>query len=274
MLSRLLIAAFVFLLPLTAQAQDAFERVEKTKILRCGYVVYPPLFTRDPNTGAFGGIFYDLTESIAKKAEWKVEWAVETDYSTYAEDMRTHKYDAYCAGKWPLVSDSKVSLFTQPLFFAGMGVFVRADDNRFDGKSLDDLNSEANTVAVVDGSGNLHVASMTVPKVKQLAIPQNSDFTMLLEMVRTKKADFTFLDRMVIDEYHKKNPGAFKNLFEDRPVRIFANVWAFPLGEDHLRDVFDTAAHELLNDGEVDRILAKYEPVPGKSFYRVDLPYK
>ena len=56
-------------------------------------------------------------------------------------------------------------------------------------------------------------------------------------------------------------------------LRVFANSYAFRMGEDKFKAMIDVAIDELVFEGTIDRILKKYETVPSQ-FLRVTLPYK
>jgi len=77
-MKKLILTLFLVLMPFLALAADkekesAFDRVMRTKTLRCGYTIYPPFFSKDPNTGEFSGLFHDFTEQIGKELGIKIE---------------------------------------------------------------------------------------------------------------------------------------------------------------------------------------------------------
>jgi ABC-type amino acid transport substrate-binding protein len=78
---------------------------------------------------------------------------------------------------------------------------------------------------------------------------------------------------MVVQEFLKTNPGALRQVQPDKPLRVFGNALAVKKGEIELRDFFDVALEELLNDGSIGKILAKYDAT-GSSFYPIALPYR
>lgn len=49
-----------------AREESIYDRLNKTGKLRCGYINYAPGLYRDPNTGAFQGIFYEVMSKCAK----------------------------------------------------------------------------------------------------------------------------------------------------------------------------------------------------------------
>src|SRR5262249_13075574 len=79
-----------------ARPPTAFERVTASGTLRCAYIVIPPRFVKDPQTGGFSGIAYDIVEEMAKSLNLKVDWAEEVNFGTLAEGLKTGRYDAVC----------------------------------------------------------------------------------------------------------------------------------------------------------------------------------
>ena len=108
----------------------AFKRIEKTGVMVCGYIDYKMYSYKDPLTGKMAGIFYDLTENIARNAGYKTRW-VETTYATLTEDLRLEKFDVFCGGLWPSINEAKVLRYSIAAFYAGLGIYVRKDDTRF-----------------------------------------------------------------------------------------------------------------------------------------------
>ncbi|MGD9649848.1 MAG: substrate-binding periplasmic protein [Dongiaceae bacterium] len=246
-------------------------RIERTKTIRCGYVAYTPFIIKDPNTGQLSGIFHELTEKLGEAMKLKIEWVAETSFATYVEDMRRGKYDVYCGGLWPM-ADVRDIIYTAPVFYSAMGVFVRGDDTRFDDGNWRRLNDPQYKVANIDGEMSAIVQNVELPKATPVALSHFTEISALALEVTGKKADATIIDFAPAYEYLAKNPGALKNIARE-PVRIFENVWSFPKGELELQAAFNTAVKELIYNGAVERTLVKYEKHPG-SFYRLSPAYQ
>jgi len=104
-------------------------------------------------------------------------------------------------------------------------------------------------------------------------LTQLSPFSQNLLNIVTKKADVTFAEPGIVDLFLKNNPGSLKELAPKQPLRIFGNCFVFKVGQPEFKDMINTVIEEMLNSGEFDRILKKYEPAPN-SVYRVAAPYK
>jgi polar amino acid transport system substrate-binding protein len=251
-------------------AKDAAERILDTRKMTCGYVVYAPYLMKDPNTGKFSGIFYDLTQKIAEIADFETEWAVETTYGALPEDIRSQKYDIFSGGLWPQVKQAKDVNYSKASFYAGLGIYVRANDYRFD-DDYRKLDNPRYRITTIDGEMSQIVQQSDFSNASVLGLPDVSDNSLLAENVATGKADATFIEKAVANLYLLKNPGTLRNLCDERPIRIFENTWAFAHNAPRLKSVIDTAVKEMLYSGFVDKVLAKYEQVP-ESFYRVRAP--
>ena len=62
------------------QPQTVYDRVMRTKTLRCGYHTWAPYLVKDANSGAMSGIYFDYVEKLAASLNLKVEWAEEVGY--------------------------------------------------------------------------------------------------------------------------------------------------------------------------------------------------
>ncbi len=253
-----------------ANAQPAFERVTRTRTLRCGWINYPPCFMKDPNTGKFSGIFYDLTEALAAAMNLKVEYTTETSFGMASQDLAAGRFDLVCSNLWPSASRALAMEFATPVSYSLICAYVRANDHRFD-KNLDAMNRSEIKLASMDGEMASIITRADFPQAQEVALPHNAEIALLIENVVTSKADGTFLETAIARQWLEKNPGTIRNPAPERPVRVFGNCLAFAKGETQLRDAFNLAIEQLLNSGTFAKIEAKYAK-PG-DFYPVALPY-
>jgi polar amino acid transport system substrate-binding protein len=250
----------------------AYERVMRTNTLRCGYILAPLIFTQDPNTGEMGGIYKESTDVLAKKLDLKVEW-METNFGTVVQDLIDGKIDAHCGGIWPSPARAKQLLFSQPHSFSSYGVFVRADDHRFDEKPLEQLNDPSVKILTLDGDMSAIIYKSQFSKASNISLPQNSEVSQMLEHVLTKKADMTFIDIATASEFLLKNPNSIRELYPNKPLRLLPIAYAVAKGEQQLMEMLDVALVEARYEGAFEPILKKYEKRPG-DFYRVARPFE
>ena len=252
--------------------QTVFDRIMKTRVLRCGYVPYAPYLMKDPKTGEISGIFHDLTEKMAALLSLKVEWTTETSFVTFVEDIKSGRYDVYCGGLWPESAKAYGVQYSMPVNYVGLGIYVRKDDPRFDaGYSI--LNAPEYKFATLDGEMSQLIKAEDFPRAAESSHTQHSDIGQLLTDVLTKKADAVIVERSVIAEYEMTNPAAFKDVTQGHLIRLYPNTWAVKMGENNLIAMINTTLDEMLNSGFVEKTVKKYEKAPG-SFYPVARPFR
>ncbi|NTU76509.1 MAG: amino acid ABC transporter substrate-binding protein [Alphaproteobacteria bacterium] len=250
----------------------AYDRVLSSGTLRCGYILYPPNLMRDPATGDFSGIFYDLTQDLARRLNFKVEWVEEVSWATYIEGLKLHRYDAMCSGAWSSAAEGRMVGYSRPIFYSPYYVYVRSDDMRFD-DDLNKLNDQGVVFSVGDGRMGSIIASADFPRAKQYSIPQASDDSQMIMNLTTLKGDATLLEPYSASLFLKSNPGTLRPLRFGNPVRVFPTRYILPLGDTKMQNMFDSALEEMMNSGVIDPIITRYELFPG-SFLRVAKPYQ
>ena len=104
----LLIASLAFISVRNRTKAGAFSG----DTIRVGYIVYPPLLEKNPTTGKFSGISYDIVEAVAKKLNLKTEWTEEVGWGTALEGLNTNRYDILGTQMWPNEAREKVVMFS------------------------------------------------------------------------------------------------------------------------------------------------------------------
>ncbi len=272
MVKSLSLFAVLFSLTFPALADDyksAFDRVMKTQTIRCGYSFYAPYFEKDANTGVFSGIFYELTEELAKNAKLKVEWTEEVAFDDVFAGLSAKRYDALCSGLWPNVLRSKVGSFTIPIAYNAVTAWGRFDEVRFN--DLKGINTPEIKVATIDGAMEDSITQTDYPLATRVSSAGTTPFTDNFLKITAKKADITFVESSLVKDYIASNPNTLKQL-SPIPLRTFGVSLAVAKGEYELKEIFDIGLTELLNSGRIEAILKKYEKYPG-TFMRVAKPY-
>ena len=255
-----------------SEDRSVYDRVMRTKTIRCGYGLWPKWFEKDPNTGAMSGIFYDYVEALGKSIDLKVEWVEEVAWAAYAEALNSDRIDAMCVGVWENSTRARVSDFTIPIFYKSVKAFVRSGDSRFD-NNLSTINNSSVKISVIDGEMGSIIAKKDFALASLVSLPQLADASQMLLNVTSGKADVTFADPETIQEFSTKNPNLLQEVKLNSPLRIFGTTLSIKQDQYKLKRLIDSATQELLQNGEIDQILSKYERYPG-SFYRVAKPYQ
>jgi ABC-type amino acid transport substrate-binding protein len=249
------------------QTEKAFERVMRTGVLRCGYVVLPPQLNRDPNTGAMSGVAYDIVTEAARRLNLKVEWTEEVTFATMGEGIKSGRYDAFCLTTYRWAPMARVFDYTDTLFFSTVDAYVRADDQRFD-TNLQAIDDARITVATIDGEGGEVIRAEKFPQAKTLSMGQSTPVAEMFEAVASGKADITFANPLMVMPYLANKPGVLKRVTGHLPLRSYAHALAFGKGEAELVSTFNIALDEMRNGGVIDQILDKHEKIPN-SFLRL-----
>ena len=253
---------------------SVFEHVMKTRTLRCGYVSYDPYLVKDANSGKMSGIFYDLTEKMGKLLNLKIEWAYETSFATFLEDIKLGRFDIFCAGLWPESAKAEGMIYSMPVNYVGLGVYARKDDARFDDGDLSKLNDAAYAFSTLDGEMSQLIKQEDFPDAKELSHAQTNDAATLLLDVINKKADVIIIEKAVVAAFEKNNPNTtLKDLTKGRLIRVYPNTWGAKQGEHDLIAMMNVAIQEMLNTGFVVKTVKIHEKAPD-SFYPVANPYQ
>lgn len=257
--------------PVFAWAGPIFDRIEKTGTLKCGYIVTEGL-QKNPNTGAIEGIIPDILAETARLLNLKIDWAEELNWGNFTEALKSGRIDAICTNFWMEPNASKYVAYTIPLYYSGLGVYVRADDNRFSGDNLDALNDPKVRVSTMEGEMSGVIADQDYPQAQKVVVMQLGDSSQLLMDIVSNKADVAFLDVAIGKRFERNNPGKVKNLVPNQPVRVFGNTIALPPNEPQIKTMFDATFAQLLNGTFVDRVLKKHIDI-SEGYYSAAKPY-
>ena len=247
----------------TAKIEPAYDRVMKTRTIRCGWVNYPPATYKDPNTGQLQGIFVDVMDNVGKQLDMKIDWSFETTWASFYEDIRTQKFDVACTAAWLLSSGEILSgEFTTPLYYSQIGAWARKGDTRFD-NHIEAVNSPDITITGTDGSYAQQLAAKKFPLAKNFSAPANAEYITGLMNVAYGKADVTFIENWLASNYLQKNPDTVRQVIVAKPLDTRPNVMMVNKGEFDLLSMLNYALLNVQLTGEMDRILDKYENQPG-----------
>jgi polar amino acid transport system substrate-binding protein len=251
--------------------ETAYERVLRTQTLRCGYIPEVVNLTKDPNTGAIGGMDREITEALGKKLGLKVVWAEETGWATLVSGLNTARFDALCNAAWVSPNMSKEGYYSRPYYYQPLFTAVRLDDHRFD-ENLGNLDDEKISIASMDGDNPRFVAEEEFPKAKIYTLPDMAGDAAVLDSVAMGKADATFEDVNDFEVYNQHNPNKLKLVQFDKPLRVFPVAYVLPLGDEKFRAMINAAFDELIYGGQIEKILKRYEQYPN-SFIPIERPH-
>lgn len=254
------------------QKETAFERVIRTGVIRCGYYVFPPVLSIDANTKKFSGFSVEFMERMTSRMGLKVEWTEEVTFGNWIPALQAKRFDAVCTPMWPDLPMYKVASFTEPMFYSGLSPLVRVDDTRFK-NDLARLNQPDVTLLTQEGNMSDRVARDAFPNAKFYVIAAGADGAQYFQSVMSKKADAVLTDRNGLYQFGKENGNVLRLVAPDKPVKLQSFPLVVGREEVLLKDLFDQSIRAMNNNGDIDRILRKYEPEPGKTYLRVLQPF-
>jgi ABC-type amino acid transport substrate-binding protein len=256
----------------TSGSQSAYNKVLASKTIRVGYISYPPSFIKDPNNGNLSGIMHDVLVEAGKSLELKVEFVEEVGWGTMIEAVQSGKVDLVCTGLWPTSTRGKKADFTNPIYFSPVKAYVKSGNINFDGK-LESINAEKVKISVIDGEMTSIIAKFDFPKAQVVSLTQSSDLSQVLLDVVSGKAEVTFVEPVVANDFLKSNPNSIREVQNVKALRVFPNVMMVAKGESNLLSMLNIAIDELANTGIIDKTINQYEKYPN-SFYRRQVLYR
>lgn len=249
--------------------ESVYDRVMRTGVIRCGYYVAPPYMIKDLNTGQLSGIWFDYLEKVGRELKLKIDWAEEVGLGDYSTALEANRIDAMCSAVWIDPARAKAADFVTPISYHSAYVWVRVDDDRFD-QDFTKLNDPKITISYTDGDIGEMVREEDFPQTKIHALPQLVPVVQVLEDVVSRKADFVVMTPEIVGTFNRERGQKLRTV--GPPIRVFPESVPVRKDEHEFRRLLDHITRFLIQNGTIDKILKKYETVPG-SFMRVVRPY-
>lgn len=251
---------------------QTYARLMETNVIRAGYLLYPPAVAMEPGATRPTGLFVDILDRAAELQGFRVEFVEEASFATMIDGLNNGRYDVLCGPIWANASRGKAVDFSVPLYYSALGVYVRADDDRFD-EDLSRLNSPDVKFSVVEGEITTNVAKIMFPRASLERSPEGSDSEVSILNVIGRKADAMIAEPYIAREYNQKNPDSIKNVAANEPVRIFPNVMLFRKTTPFYTSTLNAAFREMLSNSEVDMLVSQYFDYPD-DYFLVARPYR
>ncbi len=240
----------------TQPSVSVADNVITNNEIRIGYIVYPPLLSKDPSTGQLSGISYDLIEAAAQKLSLKTNWVEEVGWGSALEGLKTKRYDMLGTQMWPNSARAREAVFSAAPMDSVLYAYVKSGDKRFS-DDLSKLNSDQYTIGAVDGELAVFIAREDYPKAKVNMLPQLASYSESFLNIVNGKADVVFVEPSAANDFLKSNSGTIERASEN-PVRRYGLSFAFARGEESMASMWNVAVSEMVKDGTVARTLAKY----------------
>lgn len=241
-----------------AEKKSVYRRVLDSGVLRCGYFEEPPFTIIDPNTGERSGIAVELTDYIARELGLKVEWVNVANFTLMGQDLEAGRYDAVCASVFQMPRGGTTD-YTVPYIYVPVYGYSRSGVTAYD-NTLETMDWSAVSVAGIDGEGATTVVKKLHPEAKIATLPPASQIAEMLNMVVGKKADMAFVLPTVYKDFERNNPGVLRRIESKDPLYVFSVGFAVKPEEPGFKDMLDIVVRQMIVSGELDRLIAKYDP--------------
>lgn len=238
--------------------ETAYERVMRTRTLRCGYAIWPSETEMDPNTKQLKGLIPDFAKALGDKLNLKIEWTQEIFWGQQAEALKTGKIDAVCASDGPWVTSGAAYVdYTEPMFYIPVYVYGREGETRF--KTLDDINKPAVSLSTIDGDITLSLALEKFPQAKRLELPASADPALTTTNVATGKADLVLMSPQTVEAANKNNQAKLVRIFPE-PLAVVNASFSVAKGETELLTMLNQGFRIVHQFGVSDLILDSFDP--------------
>lgn len=245
------------LAPTAARAQQStLDKIKSSGTLKVCVAQISPEAYKDAKTGAWSGVFIDLTNELATWMKWKVEF-VEVQWPTVVLSIKRGDCDMFGGSLVYNAPRAAEIAFIRPQWAKGDNVIVKKENTKFAKPA--DLNSKDVTIAVVAGSSENEVARRTFPNAKLLALQVNSNIQ-ILDSVRRGDADAGLLPKITLDWWLAvpENATWGRIAFPGTEFAAAPNGWAVRYGDPDWARFLDNFSAWASASGEIDQLYAKY----------------
>jgi len=240
-----------------APAQESIlQKVQRTKVIKAGYIPYPPFVLVDPNTKKLSGYFIELMDAIVDNMGQgiKIEYE-ETTWGTMVVGAQSGKFDIVVSGILSTIPRSMQVTFTRPVLLIGLSAVGRAGETRF--KSEEDLRKPGLTVAATAGEIGHSYTQKYLPSAK-LIVLDTPDITRPMLEVLSGRADIGIADSISVSNFVEAHKSTAVNLFAERPLFVYGCGLLLPR-DLQWKDFIDQSINFLEYSKVLDRLEQKYK---------------
>lgn len=250
--------AFFHLAPIQTptQKETTYDRVMRTRTLRCAYFTWRPFIMKDPNTAVVSGFIPDIVNEIGKELNIKIDYVEEVTIAQMFEGFATNRYDAVCGPITGNINRTPVADFTKPVGYASIDAYVRTEDTRFD-KGTEAIDRPDVKIIAIEGEVGASVVPLKFPHAQLVTLPQISDNTQLLMELASGKADVVMADTASALTFMASNPGKIRKVEGVSPILLSGTI-AIPPDAFRFKAMLDNSIDYLLGTGYIEALARKY----------------
>lgn len=246
----------------THTTKSSFDLIKQSNVIRVGYIVYPPIVTKDAASGELGGHFVWTMKEIADQSGWKIEF-IETDWSNFSVGLNTKRFDVSIAPTFTTIPRLKNIAFSTPLLFAGNSAVAKYNDSRF--VTIDALNSPKITIAVTQGEAGHEYAKTKLSKAI-LIVHTGTDQLLTFQDVLTGRADIALGDAYVTSKFASLHPEKVQDVFAKEPYNLTPVSWAVRYSDHELLSFLNGAISVM----EIQGKLKEFEERAGANWLHLE----
>lgn len=234
--------------------KSTIEKIKERKIIRVGYVAYPPTVVKDPNSGLPSGHFIDAIEYVADSLGVKTEYHEDT-FAGFTASLNSDKFDVAVAALYRTIPRAAQVAFTRPIIYIGNGAIVRKGDVRF--KNVASLNQKGVRLAVAQGEASHEYAKAHFQNAN-LTVLSTSDLSMPMLEVVAGRADVGLADAWSTAQFAARE-SSVEDLFATAPYDLTAVGWAVKPSDLEFLQFLNTTLDYLESTGRMSQWEAKYD---------------
>jgi cyclohexadienyl dehydratase len=237
-------------------ASGLLTTLDRDRVIRAGYGVFPPFTVEDPTTGQVSGISVDIVEEIARQVGARVEWR-RMNWNTMGAELRSGAFDMVADPIFMTPQRGREFRFTEPYSFFAIGIgVVRTGDGRF--QSFDDINRPNVSVAVGQGTGEEAFVRARAPRANLLSIPIGQDTASQINAVLTDRADIAIVNLEDAQRFVGAHRDRLILLWADNPPAYVPAGFILRMGDNTGADFLNVSIRNLRSTGVLRSIGARH----------------
>lgn len=218
------------------------------RVLQVGTdATFQPFEWKDDN-GKYTGFDIELMNAVAKKMGYSQVDYVNTDFKGLIPGLLAKKFDVIASAMYVTADREKTISFSDSYYPGGLCIMVKKDNQSIQG--IDDLKGK--NVAVQVGTKSAKLLEEKYPDVTRVEVETNNEMFLSLE---SGKVDAVITGKPAAQVYSKKS-GKVKILDKTLTEELYA--YGVRKDDVELKNKLNDALKEVKEDGEYDKIKAKY----------------
>lgn len=235
---------------------STLNKVLAQKVLRVGYLHYPPSTFLDSKSGEVRGHFVDTLREIIRRLDPTIKLEFEeTTFADFTAALNTGRIDLSIGGTFTTIPRSRAVAFTTPLVYLGRSAIVKKGDNRFDPlKGPEQFDQKNIKIGVVEGEGSHEYVRANFKNIDNVIVFSGSDLSQCLAAVSSGQVDVGMSDALETAKYARSRNDVV-DLFGNQPYDLTPIAWAVRQDDTQWLNFLNTSLHLL----EVQGTLEKFE---------------